>query len=56
MTEQATEYKPTEAEERARLTGDYQTDIYMTQDEAELVISWAKEFYEETCLYLSENK
>jgi uncharacterized protein (UPF0332 family) len=40
----------------SRQTGDYQTGVYMTQDEAELVISWAKEFYAEACLYLSENK
>ena len=36
----------------SRQTGDYETGVYMTQDEAERVISWAKEFFEEVCSYL----
>lgn len=39
----------------SRQTGDYETGVYMTQDEAKRVISWAKEFYEEACLLLNQN-
>jgi len=40
----------------SRQTGDYETGIYMTQEEAERVLSWAKEFHEEARIYLAEHQ
>jgi len=40
----------------SRQTGDYETGTYMTQEEAERVLSWAKEFYTEAQRYLGENQ
>jgi uncharacterized protein (UPF0332 family) len=39
----------------SRQTGDYETGIYMTQNEAERVLSWAKEFFAQTQEYLEKN-
>lgn len=40
----------------SRQTGDYQTGIETTKDEAERLITWAKEFYEEALVYLEEHE
>jgi uncharacterized protein (UPF0332 family) len=40
----------------SRQTGDYQTGIDITKEEAERLIAWAKEFYEATWDYLEKNE